>query len=50
MSPQSRLRPTIVMDALNPDREPIRDQFRFSHAVVVGGRNFTAEQVREFWK
>ena len=43
-----------TMDALNPDHEPIRDQFRFSHAVVVGGRNLlasiTAEQVREFWK
>ncbi|TGQ41173.1 hypothetical protein [Mesorhizobium sp. M00.F.Ca.ET.216.01.1.1] len=43
-----------TMDALNRDHEPIRDQFRFSHAVVAGAQQLlseiTAEQVREFWK
>jgi hypothetical protein len=42
------------MDALNPDRQPIRDQFPFSYAVVNGGRYLMAgiggEQVREIWK
>lgn len=43
-----------TMDALNPDRAPIRDQFRHDHAVVLGAASLFAEvttdQVREFWK
>ncbi|GLS33802.1 hypothetical protein SAMN04488498_12374 [Mesorhizobium albiziae] len=43
-----------TIDALNPDRQPIREQFPFSHAIVNGGRyllaGVTAEQVREVWK
>lgn len=43
-----------AMDALHPDHELIRGQFRHSYAVVAGARKLlagiTAEQVREFWK
>ncbi|PWJ89800.1 hypothetical protein C8D77_106122 [Mesorhizobium loti] len=43
-----------TMDTLNPDRAPIRDQFRHDHAVVLGAAILFAEvdtdQVIEFWK
>lgn len=43
-----------TIDTLNPDSEPVRDQFRHSYAVVAGARELlaeiTAEQVLQFWK
>lgn len=43
-----------AIDGLNPDREPVRDQHRFSHSVVTGSVDLlatvTADQVRQFWK
>ncbi|RWN51196.1 hypothetical protein [Mesorhizobium sp.] len=43
-----------TVDALNPDRAPIRDQFRFRHAVVAGGRKLlgriSADEALACWK